>query len=252
MVLDDLEKNLIKNVKSDLKEEIKKENLKVNLKIYFITRFSILDYNCKAWVMTSMEKDNYSKTLFADDRLNAKFEAFEKMTLPSIVNQTNQNYEWLILTSNYLPQLYMNRLKKDIEKYPQIKLFTVENMVEFKKIVKEYPYQKLYATVRIDDDDGLNVNYVKLMQKYQYNDQCIITFPKGRAYKIIDKQIEVMNYEINSPMLALGLAAINMNIYLCGSHHNINQRYNVIYDKTPESYHIFLSPFCDTKRGFKD
>lgn len=221
------------------------------MKVYFITRFSILDYSCKAWIMTSMEKNNYTTSLFSDDRLNAKFEAFEKMTLPSIVNQTNQDYEWLILTSSYLPKLYMDRLKKDIVNYPQIKLFTVKNIAEFKKIINEYSYKQSYATVRLDDDDGLSVKYVELMQKYQSKNQSIISFPKGHAYKIINDQIEVMDYDVYSPMLALGLAAINMNIYSCGSHHNINQRYKIIYDKTPDMYHILLSPYCDTKRGFK-
>ena len=66
------------------------------MKVYFITRFSILDYNHKAWFISKLSKEEYAKKLFSKERLDFKFDAFGKMVLPSI----------------FMPDSYKDRLKK--------------------------------------------------------------------------------------------------------------------------------------------
>ena len=84
------------------------------MRTYIITRFSILDKSKKKF-------KNSESLLFNKNRLDYKFKCFELMTLPSIINQTNQNFIWHIYTSDYLPIEYKNKLQMLIDKYDKIK-----------------------------------------------------------------------------------------------------------------------------------
>lgn len=220
------------------------------MKVYFITRFSILDKKNDRWILAKLPFNEYKKKLFSKERLDSKFYVFEKMTLPSIINQTNKNYQWLIITSKHLPIIYKNKLIYLTNTYPQIKLFFANNYADFKNILKNYPFQNNYATVRLDDDDSLNENFVQLLQKYQKNKNAIISFPWGHKYKIETDKIIIDKNNIYIPKVALGLTAINMNIYNCGNHLSIDEKYKVIYDGTKNMYNLLCSDYCDTKRNF--
>ena len=218
------------------------------MKIYFLTRFSIFDYDIKAFRINKiLSLEDYKEELFSEARLNAKFNAFEKVTLPSIVRQTNKNYEWYIFTSSELPVKYKIKLIDLIKSYSQIKVLFVNSMREF--FDYDFNFDNNYATVRLDDDDGLNENFVELMQQYADADKykCIISFPNGHKYQIENDKIIVNKQKINKPYIACGLAAISMNIYRCGNHTKINEKYNVILDNTPNMYQLLCSEFCDTK-----
>ena len=54
----------------------------------------------------------------------------------------------------------------------------------------------------------------------------------------------------NQRNIAVGLCAINMNIYDCGNHTKVHNKYSVIYDKTPDMYYINCGEFCYSGRKF--
>jgi len=94
--------------------------------VYFITRFSIFDFNKKVFrLTTNLGIEEYKSYLFSKERLDYKFDSFEKITLPSIVSQTDNNYIWEIYTSEYLPIEYKNRLLASTNKYKNIKIFFI-------------------------------------------------------------------------------------------------------------------------------
>lgn len=222
------------------------------MKIYFITRFSILDYQHKAFELSrNFDAAEYEKSLFNKDRLEHKFEVFEKNTLSSILSQSNKDWEWHIYTSDRLPRHYKNRLGMLIEKEPRIKIFAVNGFKEFNKNVTQHKYTSNYATVRLDDDDGLCDKYVEKLQKYTDEKDKIISFPLGRRIEIT-KGKKVVGNTFESKNIAVGLAGIGLEIYSCGNHATIDQRYETIYDLTPNIYFINCSKHCDTQREFID
>ena len=217
--------------------------------VYFITRFSIFDINYKGFILTrnatSIEK--YKSTLFSEKRLQYKFESFEKITLPGIVNQTNSNYIWEIYASTYLPIKYKKRLLEITKKYKQIKIFFIDSFENFNNSDK---INDKYCTVRLDDDDGLNINYVEIIQKYKNENNTIISFSYGKLCTINEGKI-IYGKEIMKKNNAQGLCAIGMNIHDCGDHTKVGRKYKVIDDSTPFMYLLNCSVFCDTKRIFK-
>jgi len=219
---------------------------------YITTRFSIFDYNFKGYEMTrNNSKDECYKQLFSSKRLNYKFKAFEKITLPSILNQTNKNYIWNIFTSEYLPEKYKNRLIKLTRPYKKIHIHYVKSFKCFFRnatnLTKNNTFK--YCTIRLDDDDGLSANFIENLQKYKNKDKTIISHPKGTIVTIKDNKV-VLGQKISRPNNAQGLCGIGMNIYSCGNHNKVAEKFTVIYDYTPNMYVVNCDEHCDTKRKF--
>lgn len=192
-------------------------------------------------------QQDYRSKLFCPDRLNYKFESFEKITLPSVVNQTNKNYIWYIFASEYLPTRYREKLLNLTTNYDKIVCVFIKSSKEFK--VKLDPAIK-YCTIRLDDDDGLSHNFIQNLQKYKHKDKVIISCPNGRKVAIKNHKIVYKNAPYRNKNIALGLCAIGLNIYKCGNHVTIHKRYPIIYDNKKNMFLLNCSKFCDTKRKF--
>lgn len=213
---------------------------------HIITRFSILDYDFKGYILTKkLDKDTYYKKLFSSERLDYKFKSFEMITLPSILNQTNQNYIWHIYTSEYLPDVYKEKLMNLTNQHKSICVYYIKSHKEFNKI----KFDSDYCTMRLDDDDGLSSNFIENLQKYKNKINTIISHPNGKSVTIQNDKV-IIGKKIQYKLVALGLCAIGMNIYHCGAHTKVAEKHNVIYDDAPDMYLINASIHCDSSRKF--
>lgn len=210
---------------------------------YIITRFSILNPTPKGFsrIVTS-------EILFNKERLDFKFKVFDMMTYPSIKNQTCQNYTWLIFTSPELPEEYSKKIDSYSDSNIQIiRVNSFNDMRDYlKKLLKD---KKNYSTIRLDDDDGLCSDFLLKLNKYENDTDKIVSFPYGRNFSLKDDKIVYGQY-VSKKNIAIGLAAIGFSIYSAGDHTKINEKYEVIYDDTPNSYFLCCSEFCDTGRKF--
>lgn len=230
------------------------------MQVIFITRFSILDPGVKSFRITNRnkhDKDSVENELFSPERMESKFNYFEKITLPSILNQSGKNWTWYIVTSTYLPTNYLERLKSLCHRNNRIKIFKVDNFVQFGQVVNNQ-LKKInpanYATVRLDDDDGLNRNFVQIVQKYKNSRGKIISFPLGKKIRLVKNGNKLklnIGHRQRQKNCAFGLTAIGHNIYKCGNHVTVHKRFKVIYDFTPDMYQVTCDPSCDTGRTFK-
>ena len=76
----------------------------------------IFDYKNNSFKITQGRSRNaYKSKLFSPRRLRFKFKVFEKMTLPSVINQTNKDWIWYIYSSAFLPEEFKERLKKILQ-----------------------------------------------------------------------------------------------------------------------------------------
>ena len=217
---------------------------------YILTRFSIYDYDWKAFQANrnSATESEYREKLFNTDRLEYKFKSFELITLPSIINQTNQNFIWYIYVSEYLPEKYKERLLNLIKDYPNIKCLFIKSFKEFNKL--DYENMKFkYCTIRLDDDDGLNNTFIEELNKYKNEENLtVISFPNGKKFTIEDNKI-IYGENIRWENIALGLTIIGFDIFDCGVHTSIHTRYKIIYNEKPDMYSLNCnSSFCDSQR----
>jgi len=216
---------------------------------YIITRFSILDYDTKAFqIVIKNKKEEYNNKLFNEERLDHKFNVFEKVTYPSIIGQIAQNYIWLIYTSKWLPDKYKTRLEKIVNKNQKIKIKYIANFKELQEDKQKIKWIKPYSTIRLDDDDGLYNKFLSTINEYKNEDGLFISFPNGIKYKYENNKIIYGNklfYKNN----AHGLVAINRWVY-SENHNIISERYKVKYIYTEDAYKVNCSEHCDTSRKF--
>ena len=215
--------------------------------IHFLTRFSIYDPHVKAWQLNKRHDDStYKKKLFDPKRLDYRINNFAKVSLPSILAQKNKEWKWHIGISEQLPKKYKDKLNSLCQD-DRIFIYEVDNVPSFVDICDQT--ENSYATVRLDDDDGLNENFCSILIKYEDEINKIISFPNGQSI-ILDNNNILYGKKIFYKNIALGLSAINFNIFRSGNHNLVFQKYSVIYDETPEMYYLNCGEYCDTQRSF--
>jgi len=222
---------------------------------YIITRFSVLDYNTNAFKLTKNNRDkgeqHYKDSLFNTERLDHKFNVFENVTYKSIIEQTSQNYVWLIYSSVFLPDNYKKKLEKIVEKNDKVKIFYIKNFKEFIGDIEKHIDKNIdYSTIRLDDDDWLNKNFLFDINTYKNEKDKIISFPIGNRFKLDKNNKILIGHKIDLKNNAQGLTAIGMNIYKCGNHINVHLRYDVIYNYKPKAFLLCCSEHTDTRRKF--
>ena len=210
---------------------------------YIVTRFSVHNPN-----NISFNRPYPPEVLFNKERLDFKFKVFDMMTYPSIKNQTSQNYTWWIFTSQDLPEEYSKKLDSYADSNIQIIRVNSDSKIG-QYIGNKLKDEKNYCTIRIDDDDGLSPDFLMNLQKYENETGKIVSFPYGRYFRLTD-EIEYGNIQY-FPKQSAGLCGIGLNIFSAGNHRKVNEKFEVIYDNTPESYYVCCSNFCVTKRKFR-
>ena len=196
----------------------------ISYRIAGITRFSI--------------DLGYGNGILNPKRLEGRFRIFENITLPSVMNQTNKNFDWIILIDPKLEQVYKERLKNaineydniyddknekvrvhifpfDVTKYALYSLDWVENVIKLKPAY--------WVTFRLDDDDALHQQYTSAIvreidtafDKSSELDALLISFPHLLYWFPSDeedkKQGELVEFDF--PFNAQALSIMNRREY---------------------------------------
>lgn len=129
-------------------------------KHYIITRFNL---RAKEWQFTK----NSTKVL-DDNWLKNRFELFEKYCLPSLISQTNKNFEWVIYFDTETPAFYKDKIESYRQQLPNLVPVFVENMEFFLPSIQEHiknNNQEYVITTRLDNDDCVSKYFVDEIQK---------------------------------------------------------------------------------------
>ena len=156
----------------------------MDFKHYIITRFNLrVHYGCE---LKDPDNDPMQR-IFDEDYLEERFDLFEKYTLPSIKNQVNQNFTWLVLFHKNTPEKFLKRIQElkgvyDFEDhyFEDGEVFTNLN---FRTKDENYDF---YITTRIDNDDMIEETFIKRIQDYAADNlhNCVISFPNGEKLDV--------------------------------------------------------------------
>lgn len=212
----------------------------------FVTRFSISnDDNPSHW------KKYGTSHLYSPERLKHKFFVFENVTVPSINMQMDDNYVWMILYGEQLPEEYIERLHQVAIR--NVQLVSVQNAnIMFERadeavapLIAEHAN---YTTIWLDDDDALERDFLWRLNSYHLRDKEVLSFSHGRRFRVVDSYIQVLLEPHVVPNIGLGMAMMNDRIYRYGNHYTISERCVVRYDETPNMWLVCCSDFCDSGR----
>jgi len=197
----------------------------MNFQIFIIIRFCI----------------NFNKSPWNFNILNYRIKLFEYICLPSILSQSiKNNLNVIIIISEDLPIIFKIKLFSLIKNYDFIHIHFYDGTLSssyIKKYIKNT--SEFIVTVRLDDDDGINSNYIKKLLKYciKENINKLITFENGFYIKLSN----IITYKnLNIHLIAVGLALIlpidSKKTVYCGNHHTLFKKYNIIVDKSPNMW----------------
>ncbi len=112
--------------------------------------------------------------LFHPDRLETRFRLFEICCLPSLVHQTAQDFDWIIIVDPALPPLYRRRLETLVSSHKRIHLHDYVADTTLGNLSWLSPYMRADAegllTTIVDDDDAPGRSFVERLQMHARED----------------------------------------------------------------------------------
>ncbi len=142
-----------------------------------ITRFNI--------PMVEHTEDKNGQKTQTDAWMEERFALFEKFCMPSIMAQTNQNFQWVVLFGAHTSQQWRDHITAIEERYDRFTPLFMDhpNIAEpINELVTDTT--KKVLTTRLDNDDALHKEYVEVIQKNAESkqDNCFLLFRFGYSF----------------------------------------------------------------------
>ncbi len=165
--------------------------------------------------------------------LEHRFSLFEKYCLPSIINQTCKDFEWIVLFDSTTPERFKNRITEYQQVCPQFIPVYVEpeNGHQFSQVFRTVVVKRLSGkqviTSYLDNDDALNVHFVEDLQQRTMSllDGTFIYYTDGLQFYTDHKYLMKIRYPRNHfvSVVENGDPSSLKTIYGYGSHYYIDR-----------------------------
>ena len=224
----------------------------MNIHKYILTRFNL----------TLWQTDKNSNNTQTAEWLEQRFRLFEQFTLPSVLNQTDKKFKWIVLFSSETPIKYKSRIDEIRSRCPQFRAIGVApgQSAIFGQIFKEViendlgdKAEGIVSTTYLDNDDALSVHYMEMIQNListNYNkiiaQTSIINFRFGCQYFTEHKVASKASYKRNHFItLAEPLGSNSIKtVFGYGSHYYID-KHNGIRQIVVEKTDMWLEVIHD-------
>ncbi len=143
--------------------------------------------------------DAQAALLYADERMERRLLTLEHICLASLKQQSDPDFELIMLTSQRMPSKWKQRLEAVISKLPQVTLVyseatSTEEALRPELRARAAQNGKPVVQFRLDGDDAVGVDFVKTIRrnalKLRGYDRFALSFPRG---------LSVMSYEGQAP-----------------------------------------------------
>ena len=162
------------------------------MKHFIGTRFNLIKHDWK--------KNKSGNPVLTEEWLIQRFSIFEKYCLPSVINQTNLEFNWCLFFDTKTPPIFRKKIDSITERFPFIHSIFIDKMEDlanaFKAfILKNIEGDKHVITTRIDNDDIIHRDFVKTIQSlFRPSDLCVIDLRRGFQMSIDVEPIDIRNY----------------------------------------------------------
>ncbi|UXU74270.1 MULTISPECIES: glycosyltransferase [unclassified Paracoccus (in: a-proteobacteria)] len=156
--------------------------------------------------------------LYAPERLERRFAAFETMCLPSVRAQTDADFQFWVLTSPELPQPWMQRLRDLCAGVAQIRVIvsdrrdTQNALRDHLRAAADAAGGRPVIQFRVDDDDAVSRHHVARLRRHARRMEDLpgfaISYPQGLVLGSYGGE-PVSYWRAHQPFLGAG-AAVRM------------------------------------------
>lgn len=145
---------------------------------YLITRFNV---PVKNW-----EKDKAGNRVLDQAWLEERIMIFRKYCVPTIANQLEKNFIWLIYCDVNTPPGYLSAIRQAVSEIAGATIRLVREfdhlMIDLRQLLSEDP-SPFVITSRMDNDDGLGKEYIRSVQEaFTLQDKTLLNFLHGIIY----------------------------------------------------------------------
>jgi hypothetical protein len=175
--------------------------------------------------------------------LESRFKVFEAYCLPSVKNQSNQDFEWCVCFDTDTPEYYKNKIKVLTRNHKNYHILFVDGFPNLKKDVIHFissqikESDRFIITSRLDNDDILHKDFIRTIQsKFVEHHNTIIDLNIGYQLLTNTKQKEeLLLYKSKlNPFISLIEKSNSIKTILNKQHNQWDNSYNKInYKKTP-------------------
>jgi hypothetical protein len=135
-----------------------------------------------------------------------RFELFEQFCLPSIQNQTNKNFKWLILMDRRTSAEDRERMCHYKQQFGNIQLvFTTAECLsrDVQNSIKENGERDYIITTRIDNDDAYHKEAIDMVQHhFSAQEFEFVNFSRGYQYSTKSRRL-YLHEDMSSPFMSL-------------------------------------------------
>jgi hypothetical protein len=173
-----------------------------------------------------------------EEWLDKRFSLFEKYCLPSITNQTCENFIWLVMFDKDTPNYYRHKIKRYETLHKNLKsiyLSRGDTYTIINELNKAIPFylgnnDKYVITSRIDNDDAFHQDMVLEVQKlFNKQEDVFISFKYGLQYDIVRKVLVRMLYKNNHFISRIEKMSATVQTVLAHDHTLIDKTGTVLY-----------------------
>ncbi len=147
--------------------------------------------------------------ILSQSYLSQRFDIFKTICFPSVFNQINKNFQWLVFFDNATPESFKEEiylLEKKLANFVPVFVPPVSNPgVFWRKIIKKYintgTKTKYIITTNLDNDDAISKDFVEIIQKQFHQQEFeFLNFPYG--YMLRENGLFLREF-LSSPFISL-------------------------------------------------
>lgn len=197
----------------------------------------------------------YFDQLFASQRMETRFHYFEKLCLPSLVAQTDQDFSIVVLASEDMPQPFRARLEQAVANIPQITVYYRDSPQlgdALNPIIADLMANETRNSVhfRLDDDDALAATAVANLRRFARHLYAGNVISMSRGFHLFTHDGKPYLTPKIEPYIAIGWARIHkpgdFRNPFTFSHRQIASRVPSFLNPRPISYIHTLHPHSDS------
>lgn len=163
------------------------------MKHFLITRFNL---KVKHW-KTAKDGSIVLTKSWLDDR----FHLFENYCLPSVRNQVNQNFSWVVFFDIGTPSAYRQKIEQLSNNYDNLFPIYIDGIKPLRSSLKQFIKGHLdkdddfIITSRMDNDDVIHRDFIDTIQRMAKKDNgLVLDLRKGIQMNISNNFYEVRNH----------------------------------------------------------
>lgn len=165
----------------------------MNYDHFLITRFNIRAYSPEIVLKSTADIG------ISEEWLSHRFQIFEQYCYPSICNQKNKNFKWLVFFDEATPSKYLKKIKL-FENCIQFTPIFLNQKSDFNEhlmnhIKKNVSNASKIVTTRLDNDDSLHVDFIDTIQLIaKTREKCLIDIRNGYQVTVLPNKYEIRAY----------------------------------------------------------